>query len=342
MQEMSTNQNSEILKTKALALLSGGLDSTLAVKLILDQGIDVIALNFTSPFCLCGPKGKCYASEVAENFEIPLKIINKGQEYLDVIRNPKFGYGSGMNPCIDCRIFILKKAKEYAKEIGAKFIFTGEVLNERPMSQHKSALALIEKEAGLENKILRPLSAQLLPETEAEKNGWVDRNKLLSIKGRSRKPQIALAKEYGIDDYPCPSGGCLLTYKGSANKVKDLFEHKDSVTLKDIHFLKVGRHFRFGKNKIIVGKNEAENETLLRLNNKTDYVFEVPNFGSPITVLQGNETKEAINFAAKLTATYSDAKDENEVLVKYGRTSLSKEIIVAPLNKQELDKFRVC
>jgi tRNA U34 2-thiouridine synthase MnmA/TrmU len=338
---MSTNQNSETLKTKALALLSGGLDSTLAVKLILDLGIEVIAVNFKSPFCLCDQKGKCFASGVAENFEIPLKIINKGKEYLDVIRHPKFGYGSGMNPCIDCRIFMLKKVKEYAKEIGAKFIFTGEVLNERPMSQHKSALDLIEKEAGLEAKILRPLSAQLLPETEAEKNGWVDRNKLLAIKGRSRKPQIALAREYGIDDYPCPSGGCLLTYKGFANKVKDLFEHKESVTLKDIHFLKAGRHFRFGKNKIIVGKNEKENEILLRLNKK-DYFFEVPNYGSPITILQGEKTKEAITFAAVLTATYSDAKDENEVLVKYGQTNLSNEITVTPLNKQEIDDFRVC
>lgn len=177
---------------KALALLSGGLDSTLAAKLILNQGIEVVALKFTSPFCLYDQKGKCYALGVAKEFKIPLKIVNKGKEYLRIIRKPKFGYGSGMNPCIDCRIFMLKKAKRYAREIGARFIFTGEVLKERPMSQHRGALKIIEKEAGLEGKIVRPLSAKLLPETEAERKGWIDRNKLLGIRGRGRKPQIAL------------------------------------------------------------------------------------------------------------------------------------------------------
>ena len=155
---------------KALALLSGGLDSTLAVKLILDQGIDVIALNFTSPFCLCG-RGGCGAVEGATRFKIPYKIINNGKEYLKVLRNTKHVYGRNMNPCIDCRIFMLKSAKKYAKEIGASFIFTGEVLDQRPMSQHKKAIDIIEKETGLKGKILRPLSAKLLPKTEAEKKG---------------------------------------------------------------------------------------------------------------------------------------------------------------------------
>ena len=182
---------------KALGLLSGGLDSTLAVKLILDQNIDVIALKFTSPFCQCDQKGKCYASIATKKFNIPLKIMHKGQEYLQIVRNPKHGHGSGLNPCIDCRIFMLKKAKSYAKRIGAKFIFTGEVLNERPMSQHRPSLNLIEKECGLQGKILRPLSAKLLSPTEAEENQWVSRDKLLEISGRSRKPQLKLTKKYG-------------------------------------------------------------------------------------------------------------------------------------------------
>jgi len=237
---------------------------------------------------------------------------------------------------------MLKKALEYAKEIDAKFIFTGEVLNERPMSQHKRAFEIIEKEAGLEGKIVRPLSAKILPETEAEKKGWINRNKLLAIKGRSRKPQIALAKEFGINDYPCPSGGCLLTYKGFADKVKDLFNYKKIVTLKDLQFLKVGRHFRFDGNKIIVGKNEMENEILLRLSNKPDYIFEVPNYGSPITILQGKKAKEPIVLAARLTASYSDAKNEKDVLVKYGMEKPSTNLIVTPLSKKEIDKLRVC
>jgi tRNA U34 2-thiouridine synthase MnmA/TrmU len=325
---------------KALALLSGGLDSTLAVKLIQDQGIDVVALKFSSPFCLCDHGGKCFALESARKFGIPLKTMYKGEDYLKVLRKPKFGYGSGMNPCIDCRIYMLKKAKEYAEEIGARFIFTGEVLDERPMSQHYKALKIIERAAGLEGKIVRPLSAKLLPETEPEKRGWVDRNQLLDIRGRSRKPQMALAKKLEITNYPCPSGGCLLTYKEFANKVRDLFKHKRSVTLKDVELLKVGRHFRLGESKLIVGRNETENKILLRLKNKTDYVFEVPDCGSPITILQDKKLKEAIEFAARLTAAYSDAEGE-KILVKYGKLKLSREITVTPISEQEISKFRI-
>src|SRR4030066_1243630 len=173
-------------KLKALALLSGGLDSTLAVKLILERGIDVEAVNFVTPFCLCR-KGGCGASEAAKAFNIPLKVISAGPAYLRVVRNPKFGYGKNLNPCVDCRIFMLRKAKKYAKAIGAGFIFTGEVLGQRPMSQHRQALDLIETEAGLKGKIVRPLSAHLLAKTDAEKEGLIDQRKLLGISGRGRK-----------------------------------------------------------------------------------------------------------------------------------------------------------
>lgn len=328
-------------KIKALGLLSGGLDSILATKLILEQGIDVIAVNFTSPFCLCNSGGKCHAIKAAEMLNIPIKIVPKGKDYLKVLKNPKYGYGSGMNPCIDCRIYMLKKAKALARKFGAKFIFTGEVLDERPMSQHFKALKIIEREAGLENKIVRPLSAKLLPETEAEKKGWVDRSKFLGIRGRSRKPQIRLAKEKNITDYPSPSGGCLLTYKEFANKFKDLIQHKKRITFNDILLLKIGRHFRFGKNKIIVGRNKLENDTLLRLKGKWDYIFNVPNYGSPITLLQGPKTKEAIKAAASLTARYSDAKTEPQVLVNYGRNSLENSIVVKPYSDEEASKLRI-
>lgn len=324
---------------KALALLSGGLDSTLAVKLILSTGIEVVALNFVSPFCLCNKGGKCHSSKVAKQFNIPLKVMEKGREYLRVLRNPKFGYGSGMNPCIDCRIYILKKAKKYAKEIGAAFIFTGEVLDQRPMSQHLRTLQLIEKEAGLKGKLLRPLSARLVPETEAEKKGWVDRNKLLAIRGRSRKPQIALAGEFGIKDYPCPSGGCLLTCKEFANKTRDLFQHKKRIAASDIQLLKTGRHFRIGENKIIVGRNKEENARLLELKKKTEYYFEVPDCGSPITILQGKKSKEAIELAARCTAAYSDAHDSAKVC--YGLGKAFKSITIPLADKREFEKFRI-
>jgi tRNA U34 2-thiouridine synthase MnmA/TrmU len=326
-------------KTKALALLSGGLDSTLAVRLLLEQGVDVEAINFVSPFCLCD-KGGCGASEVAKRFGIPLKVVSVGQDYLKVVRKPKHGYGKNMNPCIDCRIFMLKKAKKYAREIGASFIFTGEVLDERPMSQHLGTMKTIEEEARLKGRILRPLSAKLMPMTTMETEGIVDREKLMDIRGRSRKRQIDLAKRFTIVDYPCPAGGCLLTYKEFANKVRDLFNHRKRVSLKDIAQLKLGRHLRYGKNKIIVGRNEAENKSLLQIKTRSDYYFEVPDCGSPNTILQGPKTKEAIEKAAALTAYYSDRRD-GDVLVKYGMNSLTKSIRVPIPSREEIEKMRI-
>jgi tRNA U34 2-thiouridine synthase MnmA/TrmU len=326
-------------KTEALALLSGGLDSTLAVKLVLDQGIDVEAVNFVSPFCLCGKTG-CGATRVAHELGIPLKTISVGSDYLRMVRNPKHGYGKNMNPCIDCRIFMLQIARRYARQTKASFIFTGEVLDERPMSQHYRALKTIEREAGLEGKILRPLSAKLLPETIPEKKGYVDRGRLLAIRGRSRKKQIQLAQQFNITDYPCPAGGCLLTYREFALKLKDLFTHKKRVTLKDVNLLKKGRHFRHEKNKIIVGRNQAENNALTQMKARGDFYFEVPGCGSPVTILQGPKTRKAILKAAALTAHYSDNRDP-EVTVNYGRDSLSKSVIVMPMSQREAETLRI-
>lgn len=325
---------------KAVGLLSGGLDSTLAAELMVGQGIEVVALKFTSPFCTCDQKDRCYAADVAERLGIPLIVFDKGKEYLHVIRNPKYGYGSGMNPCIDCRIFMFKKAKEVAEKAGASFIFTGEVLGERPMSQHKKALEIIEKEAALEGMVVRPLSAQLLPETIPEQKGWVDRSKLLGIKGRSRKPQIELAVKLSIGDYPCPAGGCLLTYKEFASKVRDLFEHENEVSMRDIVLLKIGRHFRFAQNKIIVGRNEEENKRLLLLKHRSDYTFEVPDCGSPLTILRGPKRNEAIAIAAKLTARYSDAKGD-EIVVKYGDEEHRNSIVVSRPDEDETSRLGI-
>jgi tRNA-specific 2-thiouridylase len=325
-------------KVKALALLSGGLDSTLATKLILKQGIDVVAVNFASPFHSCAKDG-CGVTEVAKQIGVPLKVVDVGEEYLKMLRKPKHGYGKNMNPCIDCRIFILKKAKKYAQEIGADFIFTGEVLGERPMSQHFSALKLVEEESGLKGKILRPLSAKLLPETVMEKKGLVDREKLLDIRGRSRKPQIKLAEEFNIK-YPSPAGGCLLTCREYASKLRDLFEHKKRCSMADMALLKVGRHFRLGENKIIVGRNEEENKILTAKKARNDYYFEVPDVGSPITVLQGAKTKKAIKTAAALTAFYSDAKG-GKAAVNFGRENLNNSVVVSIPNRVEVENLRV-
>jgi tRNA-uridine 2-sulfurtransferase len=325
---------------KALGLLSGGLDSILAIKLVSELGLEVEAINFVTPFGQCVKKGEGAAVEAAKMLNVPLKVAKTGSDYIAMVRNPKHGYGKNVNPCIDCKIFMLKKAQEHAQKSGAKFLFTGEVVGQRPMSQMRNTLALIECEAGLEGKLLRPLSAKLLPPTEAELKGYVNREALRSISGRSRKDQIEMTKEFHITKYPGAAGGCLLTDHEFSKKLWDLFQHKKCVANKDIEFLKVGRHFRLGKNKIIVGRNQAENEALLKIKQKSDYYFEVPNCGSPDTLLQGPKTEEAIRVAAQLTMFHSDKK-MGEVKVAYGKDKLSKEIVVCAPSLEEVNKLRI-
>lgn len=327
-------------KIKAVCLFSGGLDSVLAAKIVQNENIDVFALMISTPFYERSKTAKISAEKSAQYLNIPLKVISADKEYLKIIRNPKHGHGSAMNPCIDCRLYMLKKAKKYAKQIRAKFIFTGEVLGQRPMTQHMKALKIIEKESALENKVLRPLSAGSLPKTEPEKKGWINRNNLFSITGRSRKLQMSLAKKFKIDDFQSPGGGCLLTCKEFANKVSDLFRHKNRITEKDIDLLKTGRHFRFRRNKIIVGTDESSNKQLLNLKNKTDYIFEVPDCGSPTTILQGKKTRDAIKTAASLTARYSDAKTP-KVRVLYGMKKPVRAVTVAPAAQKQIDKMRI-
>ncbi len=327
-------------KVKAISLLSGGLDSILATELIRRQGIEVVTFNVKTPFGIPKKDGSSEAAQAAKQLKVPLKIVTVEQDYLRMLRNPKHGYGKNLNPCVDCKIFILKKAKKYAKEIGADFIFTGEVLGERPMSQHGPALKIIAEESGLKSKLLRPLSAKLLAKTVAEKKGLVDRNKLLGIQGRSRKPQFALAADYGITVYPSPAGGCLLTCEEYSKKLQDLFENKKRLSMADIALLRIGRHFRLGKNKIIVGRNEAENKFLLANKTRSDLYFELSDVVGPTTLLQGPKTKLAIETAAKLTASYSDAKSE-EATVKFGRENLDKSVTVTLPTKADVAKLRV-
>ncbi len=312
-------------KIIALVLVSGGLDSALAAKLVKDQGVALTAIHFASPFW---GNEKKYPARIAQKLNIPFKNMPLRQDYLKMLRNPKHGYGSAINPCIDCHAFMFRKAWKIGEKMDAKFLVTGEVLGQRPMSQHLQALRIIEKETNLIGRILRPLSAKLLAETEPEKKGWVDRQKLLSIEGRSRKPQLAIAGEFSVNDYACAAGGCLLTMEQFAKKLKDLFQRKKHITWNDIKLLKLGRHFRYHQNRIIVGRDHGDNEALLELKPKEDYLFEVPIGGSPITILQGPKTKTAIRLAARLTARYSDSKAKR-VTVKYGKTKPTKEILVS-------------
>ena len=292
---------------KAVGLLSGGLDSTLAAKLILEQGIDVHAINFTSPFCTCTPKtAGCSAVVTAVKTlgGIPLKREAMKDEYLEMVQHPLHGYGKGMNPCIDCRIMKIKKAGEFMRKIGASFLFTGEVLGQRPMSQHKRAISIIDRESGLKGYILRPLSATHFEPTVPELEGWVNREKLLGITGRSRKPQMALAAQKDISDYPCPAGGCLLTDKHFSKKMRDYLKFTDRPSIKDIPLLKVGRHFRLaGGDKLIVARDEKECKSLVNLYREKDRLLMPVNFPGPVIILQGSDTNAAVRKILRYTKT---------------------------------------
>lgn len=326
-------------KIKALALLSGGLDSILAAKLLQQQGINVIAVNFKSPFF-----SEKNATAAAQQLKIKLITIDltKGrsfQEYLAILKKPKYGHGSAINPCIDCHIFMLKKARELMPKLKVKFIATGEVLNERPMSQHLGALKLVEKESRLQGKLLRPLSARLLPETEAEKRGLVDRSKLLDIQGRSRHRQLELAEKWRLS-FPTPGGGCLLCEQEFAKKLRDLFKYKKKIESRDIELLKLGRHFRVGEAKIIVGRNEKENKIIQNLANN-NLIFEVKDIPSPISLLEGKPNEAAIKTAAALTLSHSDARGEKQVQVAWGKGKLNKSLRVSSLSQDKIDKMRL-
>lgn len=328
-------------KTKAIVLFSGGLDSRLAIKLLQEQGIEVTALYVQLSFGSGCCKFSC-AFNFSQMQGVMLKMVDatKGalfRKFISIVKNPKNGHGSAMNPCIDCRIFLLEQAKKLAKKMNADFIATGEVLEERPMSQRMNAMRLIEKESGLEGKLLRPLSAKLLAETEAEKKGLVDRSKLLAIKGRQRKVQLELAKKYNIK-FPSPAGGCLLCEREFANRLKDIFQHNKKITETDIELLKIGRHFRIGKTKIIVGRNKEENDKLEKYK-ENNIVMEAENIPSPITLATEKADKETMQKAAEITARYADC--ENECMIKYNKEKKEIKIKAKKATQEELDKLRI-
>jgi tRNA-specific 2-thiouridylase len=341
---MSTQMKTKsTVNVKAVALLSGGLDSTLAIKLIRDQGIEVVAVNFFSPFCTCNRPGRCEAKEVAEQIDVPLKRIALGREYIEMLKSPRYGYGKNINPCLDCRIMTFTKARELMEEIGADFVFTGEVLGQRPMSQRRDAMRIVERDSGLEGRLLRPLSAKLLKPTIPELKGLVDREKLLDIQGRSRKTQMALAEDYGFTDYPCPAGGCLLTDKGFANRLRDLFEHGED-SIYDINLLKIGRHFRIPSGqKIIAGRNEEENHKLLAAAVEEDFKFSAEEYGSPLVLLRKSRASQAMEHAAAICARYSSGRHQEKVSVRYWLDSEEPVIrlLVAPLSDHLLEKYRI-
>jgi len=336
---------------KAIALISGGLDSTLAARLIKDLGIELVALNTISPFCLCNHRASngCFhgANSVAKELGLRLISVNVSEEFLEIVKKPKHGYGSNMNPCIDCRILLFKKAKEVMQKEGAPFVITGEVLGQRPMSQKLNTMRLIEKEAGIEGLVLRPLCAGVLEPSIPERQGWVDRDRLLAINGRGRREQIALANQFGINDYPCPSGGCLLTDPEFSRRLKDLMKYH-LLNLDDIQLLKVGRHFRLSDAaKLVVGRNEKENEQLLNLAKVNDYIFMPPDdLAGPTSLGRGILDNELINLSGSIACRYCDLNGSAGagILYKTGAVSCGDSpcfIKVSPIGEERLISLRI-
>ena len=328
---------------KALALISGGLDSILAARLIKEQGIEVVPVNFKIPFCHLDKGGDKITSMVFSALGVELKKIDISDDFLRMLQNPRYGFGSNMNPCIDCKILMLNKARGFMPEFGADFVVTGEVLGQRPMSQHKQALDLIPRRAGLEGLVLRPLSARVLAESIPEEKGWVNREGLLNFGGRGRKPQFKLAEKFNIKDYAQPSGGCLLTDFQFSSRLKDLMAHKE-LSQQNITLLKIARHFRMSpKAKLIVGRDESENKILEGSAVNGDcLVYPKDNLAGPTALLRGEFGQDLIDLSSRITAHYCDLNGSKDAAIFYRQPGVEESCLkVAPIEEESLKSLRI-
>lgn len=320
-------------KKKAVALLSGGLDSALACALTLRLGFEVVGVNLATGFCV--GQGRCdTVLSLTQRLGVPVRLLDVGEEFLAAVRAPKFGYGSGMNPCLDCRVLMARKAGEVMAAEGAEFVVTGEVLGQRPMSQHRRALDLVARESGLGDRLARPLSGRLLPATYPESQGWVRHEDWLDIQGRSRKRQLALAQEWGLTEFVQPSGGCcLLLTRSYTLRLRDTFaiHGAESTTSEEFALLRFGRHFRFSPTvKVIVGRNEVENAVLAGFASGR-WALAFPSVPGPVALVEGAPTHEELELAARLAARYSDARPDESVTVRLSHEDSVRELAVIPL-----------
>lgn len=339
-------------QVRALGLLSGGLDSTLAARLLMELGIHVECVNFYTGFCIQSHTGAIRNPKpgappprhdalhaAAEILHVKLHLIDIAEEYVEIVTNPRYGYGANLNPCLDCKIFMVKKAWELKERLGFDFLFTGEVLGQRPMSQRRDTLPKVERESGASGWLLRPLCARLMPPTEPEKRGLVDRNQLLGFNGRSRKPQMALAKKFGIVDYPTPAGGCcFLTDETYAKRLADLWETRGTkrYALEDILLLKGGRHLRpLPHLKLIVGRDESENRFLegFRQGRTAIRALEFP---GPLVLAEGVRNDEDEQLACRIAARFGKGREQPLVILEVERDGARRQRQVAPLPAHEL------
>ena len=339
------------LQRKAVALVSGGLDSMLAVRVIQEQGIHVEGINFFTGFCVEGhthairkkdrdkPK-RNNALWAAEQLGIKLHIVDIIEEYKDVVISPKHGYGANLNPCLDCKVFMVRKAREWMEQHGFDFIITGEVVGQRPMSQRKDTMPVVQIESGVEDRLLRPLSAKNLPETLPEREGWVEREELHDFSGRSRKPQLALAKSFGFRDWATPAGGCcFLTDAHYSSRLADLWQSRGSrdYEMDDIMLLKVGRHLRPRPNfKLIIGREEGENRFMEGYRKRFVHLVPVSHTG-PLVLVDGELQEGDLELAARLAARFSQGRDAPRVsLQAIGLDGTIRELDVAPMTANEI------
>lgn len=325
--------------TRALAMISGGLDSILAAKLIKDQGIEVIGICFKSYFF-----SESNAVRMCKQIDIPLEVIDFSKEHFEMVKKPKHGYGKNLNPCIDCHAMMMKYSGELLRTFNADFIITGEVLNQRPMSQNKRSLEVVKKESGFSDKILRPLCAKNLDPTPMEVQGLVDREKMMDISGRSRSVQMELATNWNIVDYPSPAGGCKLTEPNFSERLKDLLLYKENITPEDIKLLSFGRHFRINNSiKIIVARTKEDAEGIKKLLNTDNIIMFPSSHSGAMVVIDGTFNEADLEIAASIAARYSKGKNENSVIIKYGRYRhpLKSTIEVKPMEDSEMNSFTI-
>lgn len=321
---------------RALCMFSGGLDSQLAICVLREQGIEVEAVVFDSPFFETGA-----AIKAAKALGVKLHIEDLTDEIIELLNGPPHGFGKCMNPCIDCHARMMQRCHKMLPEIGASFIATGEVLSQRPMSQNRQSLSVVAKESGCDDIVLRPLSAKLLDPTKPEIEGWVDRERLLGLSGRGRKPQFELAKRFGITDYPSPAGGCRLTEPNFSKRLSDLIKY-DGLDVRDIELLRIGRHFRLNDNvKLVVGRNAKDNTQLEDAALDNDIIFTMDDVPGPVALLPLVASDENIKLAAKIIARYCDSAPEEYVNIRIEKTGGTEYLKVLPLEHAEIEKMRV-
>jgi tRNA U34 2-thiouridine synthase MnmA/TrmU len=326
---------------KCIVMFSGGLDSTIAVHMMQRQGLDVLALNFVLPFYSGLGLAHQAIKNRASSLNVPLRIEEEGEEYLAMFKARSFGFGKNVNPCLDCRIHRLVKAAVIMKEVGASFIATGEVVGQRPMSQRRECLDIIDKRTGLRGLILRPLSAKILRSTVPEERGWVKREELLDFSGRGRKGQIAYAKQFNLS-YPNPAGGCLLTNSRTAERYNDLAQNDPDFSLNDFKLLAYGRHFRLGPSlRLIMARDDSENEAIAALALPGDRFIVLKDIAGPVGIIRGQADETHIRTACSIFTKYTRARTLDSAGVEIAFNGETSVCEVVPASDEECEEIRV-